>query len=871
MRRTLLLFVFLFSITELIAEDGEKAIYIYRNDNHFNAFFYSEIDSITFSKNDVIGFEHDEYVTQEVWTRDSTYRIPLNAIDSISFIRPETIYKENVRFGIRLFDYLISELECDSVFLFDKTMPVSVCPQKGEIFILREGENSKLPFGFLGKVSDVCVETDGYKVSFGGISSLSEIFKQYVNIERVTPLTDNELLKKTAITDKEILDTEKIMIDLPIENDNVHGSAYGSLTGNWEAIVESCIIDNQIEANSLRINHVWWLDLGINLKTERHFKFPYKPNYIKALRAPLLNGIVWFEFAFSPLIVKGEGSIDFDVKFSSPKFGGRQRILFGNGNYALEENIPFDGGGYNCFPDFSAGISLNGNLKIGTELDFSLRPVGRKEWIKVGLDIMIGPKLQGSMELAKLQQEDYYNRHKDDKLQLSLLDMEIGAYWKSYFLGEEKKSIGGNLSYSTLEFERYLFPEFSNLSINTNSKNRSVTIVNKPGRNLILPSAVGIGLYGGDNTLLEEGYESDRYWTSDDSFLINQSFFSLERSKIYSVCPIVKLFGGTIKARPESIFVISPYIETGKTVETNYTSAVIRGFVDGIEGLKEEYLLGFRFSSKEKDPNSTNSNMITSSTTTDGTYEVSVTELTPNTTYYYRAYLWVDGKEYFGDVNQFTTKNLDPKALTGKASDVGENSANIECTYLNVPDGAKCGIEYTWNNGSSLIYLGTIYGSHTTQLSNLQSETTYTYCAFIEFEGKTYYGADCKFTTKEAELPDVTGTWTVKEFNDDGSVYETFTVTLSPGGIASAYEYYDYWNGESHGTWSQSKKGVSIHLLYYHNESETPVQSSEAGKSLGGVVDNIKEPTKIEGSSTWYRWHSLGGSAQYDKKMIMTR
>lgn len=60
---------------------GQDCMYIYRNDNDFNAIFIESIDSISFSKYDTAGFLCDDWVTKEVATRDSLYRIPLAAID----------------------------------------------------------------------------------------------------------------------------------------------------------------------------------------------------------------------------------------------------------------------------------------------------------------------------------------------------------------------------------------------------------------------------------------------------------------------------------------------------------------------------------------------------------------------------------------------------------------------------------------------------------------------------------------------------------------------------------------------------------------------------------------------------------------------
>ena len=48
-------------------------------------FLKSEIDSVVCSQVDLQGQRHEEYVVQEIWTRDSVYRTLLSTIDSVSF------------------------------------------------------------------------------------------------------------------------------------------------------------------------------------------------------------------------------------------------------------------------------------------------------------------------------------------------------------------------------------------------------------------------------------------------------------------------------------------------------------------------------------------------------------------------------------------------------------------------------------------------------------------------------------------------------------------------------------------------------------------------------------------------------------------
>ena len=79
------------------AQGVTDAFYIYQNDGHFNGFFYDEVIEIRYSKLDTLNLEHSDFVSQEIVTADSTYRIMLAAIDSVGFVQPEVKYNPRLR------------------------------------------------------------------------------------------------------------------------------------------------------------------------------------------------------------------------------------------------------------------------------------------------------------------------------------------------------------------------------------------------------------------------------------------------------------------------------------------------------------------------------------------------------------------------------------------------------------------------------------------------------------------------------------------------------------------------------------------------------------------------------------------------------
>ena len=82
-------FSVLIAICAQYAWADSESLYVYRNDGEFNYFLTEELDSVVYSCTDLEGNMHPEPVVQEFWQQGKTTRIPIEAIDSVSFISPE--------------------------------------------------------------------------------------------------------------------------------------------------------------------------------------------------------------------------------------------------------------------------------------------------------------------------------------------------------------------------------------------------------------------------------------------------------------------------------------------------------------------------------------------------------------------------------------------------------------------------------------------------------------------------------------------------------------------------------------------------------------------------------------------------------------
>lgn len=159
MKRTILsIIIVAVSLCNLMAQND--AMYIYRNDGVINAFLKADVDSIRHSKIDMDSSLCKEFVVQEVWTTDSVYRIPFSAIDSVSFITPPTVYKNDViKIEENLLTYVVG---VDSLTLkLRADTPSYIIPKAGKKLVLLNGCDV-LPNGFSGVVSKIeTISSDG--------------------------------------------------------------------------------------------------------------------------------------------------------------------------------------------------------------------------------------------------------------------------------------------------------------------------------------------------------------------------------------------------------------------------------------------------------------------------------------------------------------------------------------------------------------------------------------------------------------------------------------------------------------------------------------------------------------------------------------
>ena len=189
MKRYLTILVAMLAVSSMLpvsAQQIQDALYIFRNDGKFSAFFFGDIDHIEYSRIDTLGVEHDDYVVQEIHALDSVFRIPVSAIDSVAFTTPETIVKADVFCPDKsIADYIVAS---DSVYWIRlaTNTPAALIPKVGDKLLI-EDESQFIPDGFGGLVTAVTEGSDGITVMTSALA-LTDIYEQlYVKMAGASP------------------------------------------------------------------------------------------------------------------------------------------------------------------------------------------------------------------------------------------------------------------------------------------------------------------------------------------------------------------------------------------------------------------------------------------------------------------------------------------------------------------------------------------------------------------------------------------------------------------------------------------------------------------------------------------------------------
>lgn len=594
--RRLLLVMAFFTVHSSLLVSGAQAqtigdaFYIYRNDGQFNAFFRDEVDSIAYSYYDADSIRYDEIVTQLVYTPDSLYRIPIAAIDSVGFVRPETKYKEGVKPIIgELFDYLI---KADSLILtFDSSIPLSLLPDSGDKLVATD-LTDKLPLGFTGTVRLVERTSEDFVVSCDSLA-LEETVNQFYGVVEIVGQESSgnarRYLRRKAPSESTysfrlvISPIFNFKLDLspfvkPKDVYNIKGKAVA--TTSISPVVTGRItrvIDNILNIDHYNIHAV--TDVTTETQVEAVGEVSNKDNPFNksnpkkdfAIEGTKIGpyGIPIY-YAFGPTFeMDGEIALGTTVyaNFTSTSDITFYPLLTGIGivvpGLSPLTNLFNSVNGSTAMTHFnmdwaylagriSASVAVCGRLGIG--LATKEKNLG---W--VGIEAQIGAKAEAEL---KLDFEEWHNAEKETRLYdlLKGSKVEVKPFWglegkvsvnddryQFTFIGRDDYSFWGK------KWEWDLLPKFSDTRAVV-SNGSSVKVSADITNDCIIPYTVGFSLFDeNENRIGDPHWNDQKFWTQNSfTFPFEMTFSDLATDKKYKAYPTLNVLGFPVLASPSA-------------------------------------------------------------------------------------------------------------------------------------------------------------------------------------------------------------------------------------------------------------------------------------------------------------------------------
>ncbi len=211
-----------------------------------------------------------------------------------------------------------------------------------------------------------------------------------------------------------------------------------------------------------------------------------------------------------------------------------------------------------------------------------------------------------------------------------------------------------------------------------------------------------------------------------------------------------------------------------------------------------------------------------------GTFTSSMTGLTPDTEYYYRAYAVNEAGPSYGAELTFTTEDP-PEVSTTAASSVTWNSAQLNGNLTYVGSASSVDVSFEWGTTSGGPYPNSTAsesmsstGTFNASLSSLSEDTTYYFRAVADGgDSGTSYGSEQSFPTDDPPTVSSTAATSVT-YNS-----AVLNGNLSDLGTAASVDVYFEWGTTSGGPYPSSTTTQSMSSTGAFNAPLTSLSANE--------------------------------------------
>lgn len=659
-----------------LVSKAQNAYYFHFHDKGIQVFYTDMVDSMTVSKVDLEGIEHEDFVTQQVWMNDTVFNYALADIDSVSFVTPTTIYQPGVvKMEDGLENYVLSHDSLTIIFRTDT--PSDLLPRKQDKLVYLR-QTDLFPTGFAGEVVEIVKENGNYKVDCT-LTSLSDIFVRYYSTSNdnvqtraidpiyghgeaiweakdlTYPLTD-ELL---PFISEESGDDDVFSVDNDVSISlSPKVSLRGTLIVTPEEGTYVCVSSNgsfDVTSN---------FSLNGSLKVDKVWRFTGNKRW--QARIPNCPFVV----AFVDPGVFVDASLDASVDATVNQKVSSAFLL--NMSTKRRENLRNQPLTFKIQEtNFDVGGSVKGELNAGvyTEIGIAVNDIGfcKNDIAKLYARGEVGIHVGGDLEVnSKFLKEGIKNTEAYETLRNS-------GIWSNFYWGA---AIGYQLDLPIINlnfgqkieweghigeplFDKCLAPTITSPNAYREHGDFStITAKADVEGDCLMPVEVGFGAFDTNGNKLVTKYYGKKFANENSSFSdYSVALENMSTVKDYELSPVIKLFGHELKAYPSVDVEKTLTLSTYEATDVTESSAKISGGLIGYDKNTENPKVGLLYGTKDAfmQGHATYVSCGTVNGSPSRVFEQTLSGLKDETEYLYVAKAELDGEIVYADTLSFTT------------------------------------------------------------------------------------------------------------------------------------------------------------------------------------------------------------------------
>ena len=655
---------------------AQNAYYFHFHDKGIQVFYTDMVDSMTVSKVDLDGIEHEDFVTQQVWMNDTVFNYALADIDSVSFVTPSTIYQPGVvKMEDGLENYVLSHDSLTIIFRTDT--PSDLLPRKQDKLVYLR-QTDLFPTGFAGEVVEIVKENGNYKVDCT-LTSLSDIFVRYYS-------TSNDKVQTRAINpiyghgeaiweakDLTYPLTDELLPFISEESDDDDAFSVDndvSISLSPKVSLRGTLIVTPEEGTYVCVSSNGTFDVTSNfslngsLKVDKVWRFTGNKRW--QARIPNCPFVV----AFVDPGVFVDASLDASVDATVNQKVSSAFLL--NMSTKRRENLRNQPLTFKIQEtNFDVGGSVKGELNAGvyTEIGIAVNDIGfcKNDIAKLYARGEVGIHVGGDLEVnSKFLKEGIKNTEAYETLRNS-------GIWSNFYWGA---AIGYQLDLPIINlnfgqkieweghigeplFDKCLAPTITSPNAYREHGDFStITAKADVEGDCLMPVEVGFGAFDTNGNKLVTKYYSKKFANENSSFAdYSVALENMSTVKDYELSPVIKLFGHELKAYPSVGVEKTLTLSTYEATDVTESSAKISGGLIGYDKKTENPKVGLVYGTKDAfmQGHATYVSCGTVNGSPSSIFEQTLSGLKDETEYLYVAKAELDGEIVYADTLSFTT------------------------------------------------------------------------------------------------------------------------------------------------------------------------------------------------------------------------